>query len=379
VLLVNPQRRGGRILAAPSLRVKLHLYILRSLLLSFTFSLGAIVVLAVPGVAVSAVSRLPEVNTQTLLLFMPLLLSEFLPYVVPVCFLLAVVFTYGRLEADGEWTAVQMAGVHPWKALAPGLVAGLALCFFTLWLLSEELPRICRVQKQYQVDASRALFQNMSPGRTEVQFGEYYLSALARDGRDFLDVVAVLPRPNGGVPLKMLADRAHFEFRDQDVTVYLTRAHTISGNYDLRSEDFRIRFDLEQIQKSGALSLRSTRYLGSSQLRELIDGGGLDRDRKLNYRYEIQQRRASASICLVFLLLGVPTGLRLWRRRQLLAIAAGVGYALVYYVLSMRLGHVLVEHGVFSADQGAWALPAVGLLVGGELCRRGLGPSGGPR
>ena len=45
-------------------------------------------------------------------LFMPLLLSEFVPYVLPVCFLLAVVSTYGRLEADGEWTAIQMSGMQ---------------------------------------------------------------------------------------------------------------------------------------------------------------------------------------------------------------------------------------------------------------------------
>ena len=124
--------------------------------------------------------------------------------------------------------------------------------------------------------------------------------------------------------------------------------------------------------------MRSTRYKESSELRQLLATDDLTPERRTNYRFEIQQRRASASICLVFLMLGVPTGLRFWRRRQLLAIAAGVGYALVYYVLSMRLGHVLVEHGVFEAELGAWVLPIVGVLVGGELCRRGLGPSGGP-
>ena len=359
--------------------MKLHLYLLRSLVTSFAFALGAIVVLAVPGVAVSAVSRLPEVDTATLLVFMPLLLSEFIPYVVPVCFLLAVIFTYGRLEADGEWTAIQMAGVHPWRALSPGLVLGLGLSVSTLWLLSEQLPRIHRTQKQFQIDASRAFFQNMSPGRTEVQFGKYYLSALARDGKDFLDVVVVAPRGDGGPPQKLVADRAHFEFREKDVTVYLTRAHTISGSYDLRSSDFVIRIDLTQIQAGGTSQLRSTRYRETSQLRALLDAGGLEPDKEIAYRYEIQQRRASASICLVFLLLGVPTGLRFWRRRQLVAIAAGVGYALVYYVLSMRLGHVLVENRVLPAELGAWVLPAIGILIGTELCRRGLGPSGRPR
>ena len=357
--------------------MKLHLYVLRSLVTSFLFALGAIVVLAVPGVAVSAVSRLPEVDTGTLLLFMPLLLSEFIPYVVPVCFLLAVIFTYGRLEADGEWTAIQMAGVHPWRALSPGLILALGLAVFTMWLLSEELPRITRTQKQFQLDASRSFFQTMSPGRTEVQFGKYYLSALARDGSDFLDVVVVAPRDEDRPALKLVADRAHFEFRENDVLVYLTRPHTISGQYDLRSSNPVIRIDLSQIQAQTTASMRSTRYKESSALKELLAKGGLDADKEITYRYEIQERRASASICLVFLLLGVPTGIRFWRRRPLLAISVGVGYALVYYVLSMRLGNLLVENRLLSADTGAWVLPLVGVVLGAELCRRGLGPSGG--
>jgi hypothetical protein len=68
----------------------------------------------------------------------------------------------------------------------------------------------------------------------------------------------------------------------------------------------------------------------------------------------------------------------LWRRRTLLAVAAAVGYALVYYVLSMRLGHVLVDHRWLSPDSGAWVLPVIGVAVAAEFCRRALGPRGGP-
>jgi len=357
--------------------MKLHLYVLRSLVASFAFALGAIVVLAVPGVAVSAVSRLPGVDTGTLLLFMPLILSEFIPYVVPVCFLLAVVFTYGRLEADGEWTAIQMAGVHPVRALTPGFAFALVLCFFTMWLLSEELPRICRAQKKFQLEASRALFQNMNPGQTEVQFGQFYLSALARDGEDFLDAVIVVPEVKGTPPRKLIADRVHFEFHEDYVDVNLTNAHTIAGAYEAHSANPVLRFDLTQMNAASTSVPKSTRYRESSQLRELVHSGDIDPNRRLAFRYEIQQRRASASICLVFLLLGVPTGIRLWRRRQLVAIASGVGYALVYYVLSMRLGHVLVDRHILTADLGAWMLPLIGLLVGALVCRRGLGPGGG--
>lgn len=358
--------------------MKLHLYVLRSLAASFAFSLGAIVVLAVPGVAVSAVSRLPGVDTWTLVVFMPLLLSEFVPYVVPVCFLLGVVFTYGRLETDGEWTAIQMSGIHPLRLFLPGFAFALVLSGFTWWLLSQELPAICRVQKQYQLEASRTLFRNLSRGRTELQFGKFYLSALSRDGPDFVDVVVTLPPEGNGPVRKFVADRVHFEFREDAVLVYPTHLHTISGAFDLRSSDPVIYIDLARMQASTERTFGSMRYNESTRLRTMLDAANLEPARRNAIRYEIQQRRASASICVVFLLLGVPTGLRLWRRRTLLAVAAAIGYALVYYVLSMRLGHVLVDHHLLTPDNGAWVLPVLGVAVAAWFCHHALGPRGGP-
>jgi lipopolysaccharide export LptBFGC system permease protein LptF len=356
--------------------LRLHRYIARSLVTSFAFALAAIVVVAVPGVAVSAVSRLPGVDTWAILQFMPLLLAEFIPYVVPVCFLLAVVFTYGRMEADGEWTAIQMSGVHPLRLLASGMLFAVVLSACTFWLLSEELPRISRLQKTFQRGASRTLFQNLSPGRTELQFGKFYLSALARDGKDFLDVIVTLP-PEGDGPLrKFVADRVRFEFHDTSVFVYPTHLRTISGSFDVRSSNPVIHIDLEQIQESSTGPLGATRYQSSRQLQAMLDAGTIEPRRLNKVRYEINQRRASASTCLVFLLLGVATGLRWWRRRQLLAIAAGVGYALTYYVLSMRLGHVLVDRRLLSPERGAWVLPVLGALVSVIVCHRALSPRG---
>jgi lipopolysaccharide export LptBFGC system permease protein LptF len=353
--------------------MKLQLYVLRSLLMSFGFSLGAIVVLAVPGVAVSAVSRLAGVDTLTLLLFMPLLLSEFVPYVLPVCFLLAVVFTYGRLDADSEWTVIRMTGMHPLRLVMPGAVLALLLSGFTLWMVAEQLPRICREQKYYEISASRTLLQNLSPGRTEIQFGKFYLSAISRDGDDFLEVLVYLPPRGTEPPQKLLADRVHFEFRDSDVLVHLTGARTVSASAEYRSGNPVIRIDLDELQGSRGGTPGSMRYRESSELEAELAAGGLRQERADAIRYEIQQRRATATTCFVFLLLGISTGLRLWRRSQLLAIALAVAYALVYYVLSMRLGHVLVESQLLSPGRGAWVLSAIGGLVGFAFLRRSLG------
>ena len=53
--------------------------------------------------------------------------------------------------------------------------------------------------------------------------------------------------------------------------------------------------------------------------------------------------------------------------------------ALAYYVLSMRLGHVLVDHHLLTPDRGAWVLPVIGTLIGIYCCRRALDPREGAR
>ena len=99
--------------------MKLQLYVLRQLLVSLAFSVGGILFVALPGLAVSTVHRLPGADAVILLRYVPLALQTLAPYVLPICFLLAVVATYGRLAADREWTAIQMAGVRPLGLLMP--------------------------------------------------------------------------------------------------------------------------------------------------------------------------------------------------------------------------------------------------------------------
>ena len=84
----------------------------------------------------------------------------------------------------------------------------------------------------------------------------------------------------------------------------------------------------------------------------------------------VHHRIAIACACLLFLLLGVPTGLILRRGTQLGALASAVGYALAYYVLSMRLGKALGESGALPPWVGAWATTGIGLVVGVVLARK---------
>jgi len=154
-------------------------------------------VLALPAIAIAAVSRLSGVDTQAILLYVPLLLAGLVPYIVPLGFLLAVVVTYGRLAADNEWTAAIMSGRNPVSMLLPGAVVALGASIATMVLVSEVLPEIRRKQTDYQVAALRSTVTNLGPGRTELRLGKFYIAVGFRDGADFIDALIYIPGRKG--------------------------------------------------------------------------------------------------------------------------------------------------------------------------------------
>ena len=379
--------------------MKLHLYILRELIVGFAFTLGGVLVLTLPAITAVTVHKLAGVPVSAMLLYIPLVQAGLIPYVLPLSFLLSVVSTYGRLAADNEWTAIRMSGRNPVECLLPGLVMSVALGLLTLWLLSNKLPEIRLRENAYKSEVVAQAFRNISPGRTEFHLEEFYVSAASREGDDFIDAFVHVPaskrgwatrRPaegepdvdgraatDGAVPeparpaQTILAERVRFTTDEDNIYAHLINARSFVDGQDLRLGYMEVRFDLELLRGQRSPSSK-TRYMKSGEMREELRDPDIDPKRAAILRYDIHQRRALASTCLMFLLLGAPTALLLRRGTQLLATAVAVGYVLLYYLLSMRAGKLLAQAQVVSPEVAAWSVVAVGTLAGVVLTWRAL-------
>ncbi len=351
--------------------MKLESYILRELVVDFTFAVGGMLVLSFPGIAVAAVSKLHGVDAKSVVFYLPLLIAGLIPYVMPLGYLLSTVVTFGRFAADHEWTAARMSGHHPLKLLVPPLVLAIPLCLFTDWLVGDKLPEIKLNQEQYKGIALRNKLRSLSPGQTELNFGGYYLSAGSRERDDFLDVFIRIPGQPGEEAKKLVAARVHFEFAGADVFIHLTHARMVNGAFDLSNENPVFRMDLSGLGKDTD-TYESLRYKRSSTLAQAIAEGDLEPEKESLYRFEINHRRAMSATYLMFLLLGIPTGLLLRRGTQLGALSVAVGYALLYYVLAMRLARDLGTSHVLPPLFAAWSVDIAGCLVGTWLLYKAL-------
>lgn len=361
--------------------VSLQLYLLRQLGLSFAFALGGTLFTVFPILAVSAIHKLSGVGMSAVIGYLPLMGMDVAPFLIPLAFLLALVACFGRLASDNEWTAMRMAGIHPVRVLTvPLALAGI----FTLGayvLLGEVRPRWKYAQDGYRIEAVKKAFRGLSPGRTELHFGEFYLNAAFREGNRFFEVVIDIPRGEDEAPLALLADEAAFQFElgeadTEDggdfLVIDFVNVRSVKNDEFISNERPRFRLPLDRLIRQRSRSQYKAKFKTSADLREELASGELGPEEHRLYSYEVHRRYALACSFLVFALLGVPTGL--WRKSstQLGALASAVGFCFLYFVIVIRFGKGAAYSGSLHPVLAAWLANGLAALAGLAFVRKVL-------
>src|SRR5207237_4428222 len=107
-----------------------RVFVLALLSLTGMFLLG--------GVVAEATQR--GLSPTQVLLIIPMLVPNTLPYTVPATCLFATCVVYGRLSHDNEITAVKAAGVHLGRLVGPAVLLGLLTAAGTLALDYQFIP-----------------------------------------------------------------------------------------------------------------------------------------------------------------------------------------------------------------------------------------------
>ena len=356
--------------------LKIHLYILRQLVVAFLFAVGALLFIALPGIAVNTVHKLPNVDAAILVRFLPIILQGLAPYVLPLCFMLSTVAVFGRLAADKAWIAIHMAGIHPLRTFVMPAAVATVLGLATFWMMSNELPQLKKRQKSFMVDATASVFENLQPGRTSLQLGDFFLQSAFRDAS------------TGTFHNGYFRYKNDSESRERSVDVYAGSVDIwIDGDFlRLRASNLQM-FDPEggdatqqremladiniaERMKDDPQTYDRAKYLVSSEIRKRLAEGGLTPEKEQEYRYMLHYRATMFAIFFVFLFLGASTGLLMRRGTQLGALAVAAGYGIFYYVFSMRLGKELGKSTSVPPWVGAWLTTIIGGVVSAILVRR---------
>ncbi len=343
----------------------LQWYILRQLLAAFAISVLGMCFVALPGITVSAVHKLGGVGLGPLLDYLPLVLADLFPYILPIGYLLAVVSTYGRLAADNEWTAMCMARFSPLRAFLPALLLSLLVGAVVFLFVANLNPVLASKLKEFRRDTVLTMMKTLSPGRTELRFpGGGYMNARYREGNVLRDVILDLPGRDKEERMFAIAERAEFLIGTETLTLRLDGAKKLDAAQDFYLGHVELVRDLASLTGSNRPTRNSWKFMTSVELWRALSNDEIPAKERRRARFEFHNRAAVGCTALLFFLVGAPTGLRVRRGSGLGALAIGVGYALVYYLLAMRMGKVLVTAGTVPEWIAAWCMTVVGAGIG---------------
>jgi lipopolysaccharide export LptBFGC system permease protein LptF len=345
----------------------IQLYVLRQLLVSIAFSVAGLSVIVLPTVAIQAVNKLGAISVGTVGRYLPLVVAELVPSLLPIAFILAVVATYGRLAAERELIAIKMAGIHPGKLAWPAFAVALPMVLGTNYLLGEVSPNLKYAQRNVIREADVSRFEASLEGRNVVTFGKNVLKSESTVGNLRRNVEFDLEL-EGEKRVKILAAEARLEIEGEYLVARMKDMRLLTEDMSSFNEAPVRTWKLSELFKTQPKDRSKPKYQTTSELLDALERGDLPPERRGEARFEVHRRRALSVTYFLFLLLGVPTGIALRSSTQLAAFTVAIAYAFLYYVIAK----LLASPGSAVPVLSAWATDVLFAVVGMGLFVRTL-------
>jgi lipopolysaccharide export system permease protein len=257
---------------------------------------------------------------------MGFLALSFLPIVIPISFLLAVLVGFGRLSADSEIIAMKSTGLSLYRLVAPIVGAGVVICIFSLLLNLYFVPWSNRMFRYelFRISNTKAI-ATIHEGRFTEGFFEMVLFADKVNSKDnTLEKVFIFDGKENQRPVSVIAKQGKIinDQRDEegvpglilrlfDGTLHRNNPASELYEYvEFSTYDIFLRLSTSQV-----VGVEKPRTLDFSVLTRRIDlmkaKENKEREdfRELNrLRVEFWARFALSFSCIIFAVLGVGFG-----------------------------------------------------------------------
>ncbi len=338
-------------------------------------------------IVISQLVRLSEIlvtfglSVENLLLPFLFILMPFISIIIPISIMFAILLSFSRISADGEFTAMIASGYSLRRALRP--VLSITLVAFVLTLIGavyfEAWGRRESVQflhRKTQTELDNMIRYKMKPGVFLDDFLGYVLYAehISPDRTRFENVMLGPGHGSQTQNFSLLAPAAAItgsvETGDLRMSfdygiVYTTRADSdeVSVIKFKRAELDLLAIFREQIFGPGNAEDDYRGYM-PGELGRYVDSlkqDVKDRDTYLKARFLYHQRMSMPFACFTFALFAMVFGIQDERRGKSHAFL-GASVTIVASYINMMFFKFLSEKGLLSAPLGAW-LPHV-LMTG---------------
>jgi len=304
------------------------------LVLSFVMSIAMmvkIVQLMIQGLPAKAVG-----------LFLLVGFPETLYLTIPISLLVSSLLVFGRLSADSEIAAMRSCGVNLLAIIKWPVLFALVCTLFGVYINNEVVTRAHDVRGDIRsaisVDVGMDLLE---PGKFITDFPDMTIWFASKDGNWIHDVL-IFDHSHEGVTREVRAEKTLVETDGDDIvlSMYKVRIDPIEYNRPGIATADRFTHVLKDALKK-RVHLRKQSDLNFKELLERLkeirlNQRGLSPENKAKvysvYRTNLHMRFVYASASFIFVLIGIPLGIRSHRKESTIGIALSLVIALIFYL-----------------------------------------------
>ncbi len=264
---------------------------------------------------------------------------SFLPALLPMSLLFAVLMTYGRLSNDSEIVALKASGLSMITIGLPALLLSLVVTIVSAQTSFHLAPW---GNRQFELLVTKVGQTKASVTIREGTFSEGFFDKVVYANEvdpetSELRHVFIYDETQGELPLTIIAKRGRI-IQDPDQTnAVLIRLS--DGDIHRKGETHtKIKFDTYDIKMIDPIKIegreKSATSMTLEEISEMLQRSTVEGDQKRTLQAEYHKRWALSIVCIIFALLGVGLGTNTNRRNQKAGgMVLCLGVVVLYWIL----------------------------------------------
>lgn len=310
---------------------------------------------------------LHSVSIRTLIHLLSYLSISFLPALLPMSLIFAVILSYNRLTNDSEIIALKSLGLSMWPLIIPGILLGVVVAIASGYMTFKVGPW---GNRRFEVLITDIKNSKITSAIKEGTFSEgfsdlvVYTNSINKETHE-LESVFIYDERNNSSPTTIISEKGKI-FSEKSFDSYKVFVRLINGDIHKIAEDGHTKihfqtYDLNIInpidKRTRGKSMQSMTY---SDLKQKISSLGESAEKR-KFLGEFHKRFSLSFSCILFVLLGIGLGCRTNSRSGKSGGGVTSVIVIVVYWCLFVAGNSLIANPKLPIFLGAW-LPFIILL-----------------